>query len=92
MDQNNKKVDYLPAKNYPKQIIKEKCTATVSKDSEHDKCWSEDSAGHKTRYLGNESSCQNNHLFAEGKDELVTLLYFRYYVDIKFYKTEPDSF
>ena len=74
MEQNNKKVDYLPTKNYPKQIIKEKFTNTNSEDSEHDKCWSKDSSGHQTRYLGNESTCQNNHLFVGGKDKLVTLL------------------
>ena len=72
MDQNNRRVESLPTKNYPKLLQQEnpqkqqqqQCTNRVrGLDKSNKNC-----SKHETRYLENGSACQNNHFLLKGKD------------------------
>ena len=70
LEQNNRRVDSLLTKNYPKQFQQEnpqqqqQCPNRVRGPEKSSKNCSQ----HETRYLENGSACQNNHFLHKGKD------------------------
>ena len=74
MDQNNRRVDSLPSRNYPKLFQQENQNQQQQQQQQQ---WSNRVRGHEksskhcsqqeTRYLENGSTCQNNYFLLKGK-------------------------
>ena len=78
LDQNNRRVDSLPTKNYPKQFQQEnpqqqQCTNRGVRVRGLEKS-NKNVSQHETRYLENGSTCQNNYFLLKGKDYSVDLV------------------